>query len=578
MNTVATDMWTKSLARRCGLALVALTVSASSNGRAQTPSRGPANYRQTIAALRDSIPAIMSREKVVGASIALVEGGRVVWSQGFGHTDESQQQRVDPTTTFSIQSISKTYTTVAFMRLVANGQLSLEQRLRSVVPEFIVRSRLGPAEQDRITFRQLLSHRAGFPHEAPRGGNFDNCECTFDEHVHSVFGSWLKSGVGERYAYSNVGIDLAGYAMEKKLKKPFDALMQELLLQPLSMSHSTFTHDVAVKSTSFARGQIDGHDAPAYLLPIQAAGGMYSNVIDMAKFVSFELADGRVGGRQLVPSHLLGEMATIQAPTDHQVNGYGLGLELRRRYGTTVYTHGGGGFGYQTEQRWIPSRHIGVIVLTNYGGDNSVAVPIAELALAAMLQEREGKLPKTEPVVLTDTPVERVDSTVLKHLAGSYRGYSSTRTLRVVGDELQVVSGDRSTPLEAHGPAEFTTSFERYRFRLDNGGKPIAIDYLGPNGTDVFFPNGRSDELPGPNRPEWAAFAGTYVGHSNGQEFTSDIDIRNGYLYTTRAGGTRLREYEPGLFFMSEGESVLFNGDRMMLGNRPFVRQRKVAP
>ena len=463
------------------------------------------------------------------------------------------------------------------MRLVADRQVALDQRLRTVVPEFTMRSRLGPAEQDRISFRQLLSHRAGLPHEAPRGGNFDNCECSFDEHVKSTFGSWLKAGVGERYAYSNVGIDLVGYAMERRTGKPFDLLMQELVLKPLGMMHSTFSHTIATKSVSFARGQIDGQDVPAYLLPIQAAGGMYSSVIDMTKFVLFELANGRLGARQLVPRRLLDEMASIQAPTDHQVNGYGLGLEIRRRYGTMVLSHGGGGFGYQTEQRWIPARGIGVVILTNYGGDNSVAAPIADLAVELMLRERGVRM-DTDAASLTNTPVATVDSSILEHLVGSYRGYSSTRTLRVVAGRLQVVRGNDVVSLESHGPAEFTTPSERYRFRLDNGGRPTAIDYLGPNGTDVFFPNGRSDEPPGPNRPEWAAFVGTYVGHANGQEFTSDIFVRNGYLYSTRAGGTRLHDYAPRLFFMSEGESVTFEGNKMMLGNRPFVRQVKPLP
>jgi hypothetical protein len=270
-------------------------------------------------------------------------------------------------------------------------------------------------------------------------------------------------------------------------------------------------------------------------------------------------------------------MATIQFPTDHQVNGYGLGLERRQHLGMTVLTHGGGGFGYQTEQRWIPARNIGVVVLTNYGGDNSVAVPLAELALDGMLRE-QGVGGTAEVASLTDTPVVPVDSEVLRHLAGSYRGYSSTRSLRVTGKTLEVVVGDKALPLESHGPAEFTTRTERYRVRLDNGGRPIAVDYLGPNGTDVFFPNGNPDEPTGPNRPEWASIIGTYTGSSNGESFTSDIFVRNGYLYSTRAGGTRLQDYAPNLFFTSDGEAVTFAGDKMSLGNRPFVRQRKSSP
>ena len=101
----------------------------------------------------------------------------------------------------------------------------------------------------------------------------------------------------------------------------------------------------------------------------------------------------------------------------------------------------------------------------------------------------------------------------------------------------------------------------------------MLIEYLGPNGTDMFFPNTAPNQPFGPNRSEWAPYIGTYIGYANGEPFESNIVLKNGYLYSTRAGGTRLVEYAPGLFFTTEGEAVIFEGARMSLGNRPFVKK-----
>jgi CubicO group peptidase (beta-lactamase class C family) len=524
-----------------------------------------------LTSIRDAVRQMMRDHDVIGVSVTLTSAKDTLWSEGFGYTDHSERHAVTPATLFSVQSISKTYTTTAFMRLVDAGELQLDQTLRSVVPQFTIQSRLGPQEQDRITFRQLLAHRAGLPHEAPRGGNFNDCGCSFDDHIESVFGSWLKAKVGERYSYSNVGIDLVGYAMEQKLGRPFERLMTELLLAPVGMASSTFQLEQALKQP-LAIGQLEGKDVPPHPLPIKPSGGLYSNGLDMARFVRLQLKGGAIDGRILVPSALLNLMGQIHEPVEFQVNGYGLGLERRVWHNREMLAHGGGGFGFQTEQRWLPEDGIGVVVLTNYGGDDGVAAPIADRVLEIFFN-LTGTAPANEGTVLTAAAPQAVPAEVLAHLEGSYRGYSNVRRFQVRDGRLNVLSGNQAVELVSHGPAEFTTDRERYRFRLDNFGRPMAIDYLGPNGVDTYFPNGLDSEAPGPNKPEWQKYLGDYEGMAAGVvPATSTISMDNGFLSWSRAGGTRLEEYREGLFFASDGESVILDGVHASLGNRPFAR------
>ena len=89
----------------------------------------------------------------------------------------------------------------------------------------------------------LLSHTAGFTHEAPVGNNNELDPGEFDAHVRSISDTWLRFPVGTGYAYSNLGIDLAGYILERVEGKPFAEVMRDSLLEPLGMDRSTFDRD-----------------------------------------------------------------------------------------------------------------------------------------------------------------------------------------------------------------------------------------------------------------------------------------------------------------------------------------------
>ena len=102
----------------------------------------------------------------------------------------------------------------------------------------------------------LLSHTAGFTHEAPVGNNNELDPGTFDAHVRSISDTWLRFPVGTGYAYSNLGIDLAGYILERVERKPFAEVMRDSLLEPLGMDHSTFDRAVIRATADRAVGHV----------------------------------------------------------------------------------------------------------------------------------------------------------------------------------------------------------------------------------------------------------------------------------------------------------------------------------
>ena len=119
----------------------------------------------------------------------------------------------------------------------------------------------------------LLGHTAGFTHEAPIGNNFELDPGEFDAHVASISETWLRFPVGTGYAYSNLGIDLAGSILERVYGRPFSDVMRDVLLAPLGMEHSTFDRSEIRATADRAVGHVfPAPDVPLDV-PMTAAGG-----------------------------------------------------------------------------------------------------------------------------------------------------------------------------------------------------------------------------------------------------------------------------------------------------------------
>src|SRR5262249_43203237 len=353
------------------------------------------------------LPQQMAQMNVPGLAIALVDGDKLIWAEGFGTTECNGQTKVTADTLFNLASISKTYTATGFLIAVEKGLIKLDDPLKKYYPQFTVNSRFAADEANRITCRHLLSHWSGLPQEPPCGKLFNDLECPFADRIRSISETWLKFPVGERYSYSNLGIDLIGYCLELRSGKPFDEFMNDELFRPLGMTSSTFNHKVAANHPSLAKPHTRDSIWPVMPIPITPAGGMYSTVKDMAKYISFHLAGGKIGGKQIFGENLLKEMYTPQFPIDGQVGGYGLGvLSAPLRRGTRLF-HGGGGTGYKTFQVWTPEYQVGVAVLMN---SNSGDLPIAMGVFQQMMEAKYGPDSRTRPAKFTDRPTITVDT------------------------------------------------------------------------------------------------------------------------------------------------------------------------
>ena len=388
---------------------MALVLVAAGNPIAPGPaSAATGDASSVIARYQAQIPRLMAEQGVPGLAVALVDGDRVLWAQGFGMTDDGAGRPVSADTIFSVQSISKVFTATAVLQAVEAGRVALDEPITTYLPDFTVHSVFEDHPERRITLRMLLSHTAGFTHEAPIGNNFELEPGSFDEHVRSISDTWLRFPVGSGYAYSNLGIDLAGYILERVTGRPFAALMDDGLLAPLGMHHSTFDRE-RIRTTV---DRAIGHTAPTAAMPLDvpmtAAGGLYASAADMARFLRFQLNAGTLDGRTVLSRALIDEQRRVPEPHLDARAGYALGIGRTGWYAgrnADLFAHGGGGFGFLADLWWAPQLGVGIAVLTN-STDHQLQGTLAASILRDLVHEpgtvyeqRLRTLPAIPPVV-----------------------------------------------------------------------------------------------------------------------------------------------------------------------------------
>jgi CubicO group peptidase (beta-lactamase class C family) len=342
-----------------------------------------------IAKYRDEIPQRMQQENVSGLAIVVVDDQNILWAEGFGYTDKDGEIPVSADTLFSIQSMSKSFTATAVMLAVQDGLVDLDEPITTYLPDFHVNSIFEEHPEKKITLRMLLSHTAGFAHEAPYGGNFTHPAYSFEKHIASISDTWLKFPVGTRYSYSNLGIDLAGYILQVRSGMPFIQYVQEKVLDPLGMKNSTLEvsriRETSTRAVGHRMGELLRPAVDFLLIP---SGGVWTTAMDMARYLQFHINSGELDGNRLLQENLAETMYTppsIPAQNAYQHSSYALGITVNTRNGARHFQHGGGGWGFNSSMVWYPELKLGAAVLCNADLNNDLLVQLNEGILDSII-------------------------------------------------------------------------------------------------------------------------------------------------------------------------------------------------
>jgi CubicO group peptidase (beta-lactamase class C family) len=504
---------------------------------------------------RRRIRDAMARQDIPGAAVCLMYQGKPAWIEGFGVTDRTSNRRIEVSTIFSTQSTSKNFTAVAIMLAVQRGLLDLDRPISAYLPNLTVRSRLESAPQEKMTLRLLLSHRAGFTHEAPVGNNYDPAFPDFEAHVRSISRTWLRYPVGERYRYSNLGIDLAGYILQVVCKAPFAELLKKTIFDPLGMADSTAATEVYARCSDRAIGHEQGYAAVPLRIPLIPSGGVYTSARDMAAYLSFHLNRGKFAGKTILDESLWSEMHGFSLGGD-----YGLGvIRTELRYGNTsirTLDHKGGGFGFGCVCSYCPQAELAWVAVFNRPTD--AAYQFGATLQHELLTRRYGV--RTPKLPARDFSPVQLESKQLQQFIGSYVGRASICDIKLENGVMGMRVGASFTPVQFTSPVDMfivDSEGEAVTYRYFPGDRNEAAHFECSIGEKSLDYNDAPLNAAGPNSSEWEPYLGPYLIEQWGKQSRQVIvRRRNGYLYLDEIRLTF--EFEKGLFFTSDGEAVDF--------------------
>jgi CubicO group peptidase (beta-lactamase class C family) len=332
---------------------------------------------------RASVPGMMDKGGVPGAAIALVDDKGIVWTEGFGYLGSKRKQPVTPDTPFMTCGLSKLITATAVMLAVQDELVKLDEPITTYLPDFKVNSRYEEHPEQKITLRRLLNCTAGIPVETPLGNYFEPASAvSFEDHVRSLYGSWLVCPVGSSFYFSAASSDLAAYTVRVATGKLFKDYLRERLFTPLGMSNTTADRQEILDNSERAIGRMMGMSKVPAVYPALGAVGIYSTARDMARFLQLHINQGtrvpnrdevRLGapldGRPLIERRLI---EAIHAPVGivstkpNVYYGQGIRIDKRAPENTeTLFWHDGLGFGFLSLLHWYPEYGVGTVVLTN---------------------------------------------------------------------------------------------------------------------------------------------------------------------------------------------------------------------
>jgi len=313
------------------------------------------------------VGSLLDRHRVPGVSIAVIDDGRIDWARGYGVREQGRPQPVDTTTLFQAASISKPVSAAVALRMVAAGELELDEDVNDWLVSWKV-----PANQltedTPVTLRGLLSHSAGLPmHGVPEFETGDPLPTL----VQILDGTWAPGAApvnpvrrpGTAYSYSGGGYIVLQLLLTDVARRPFAALARELVLDPTGMASSTFEQPLpdSLRSSAAVGHDARGRPIPGswHVLPEQAAGGLWTTPTDLASFLLAIWRSHQGREPALLPRSLAREMLTPQ------IGEMGLGLALPAA-GVGRFQHGGGNGGYRCQMVLsIAPPPDGFVIMTN---------------------------------------------------------------------------------------------------------------------------------------------------------------------------------------------------------------------
>ncbi len=310
-----------------------------------------------------------------GIAAAVVRDDRIVYLNGVGVRELGSERQVTADTLFALGSCTKAFTATALAILVEEDKADWDDLVRKHLPWF----RLDDPLADRdVRLCDLLCHRIGL---ASHDLLWYGAPWSIEDSVRRMAFLERSTSFRSTYEYNNLAYLAAGLAIEAIAKQPWHVFVQERLFKPLQMKDAVFTSGDAQKAPDHASPH--GHDdrGKVTVIPwyrddkqIRASGSIKASVRDLSQWLRFQLAEGKIDGKQVVSAAALDETHTPRIPVPLSATqrgagatqaSYALGWHIGDYRGHAIHEHGGAVAGFRARIVLVPRKKLGLVVLTN---------------------------------------------------------------------------------------------------------------------------------------------------------------------------------------------------------------------
>jgi CubicO group peptidase (beta-lactamase class C family) len=311
--------------------------------------------------------AALAATGVPGASVAIVQGGRIVAERAYGFASLDPKRSLTPSMIMPIGSVSKQFTASVILLLVQDGRLSLDDKVAKYLPEL--------TQANDITVRMLLEHVSGYQDDQPE--DYSVPQSAVPRTPQSLADEWGRKPLdfppGTQWQYSNTGFTIAALIAQKAGGRPFFAQLRDGILAPLHLDSA-----IDFDALGLPKGAPVGYEQYALEAPhpgTPSAPGWSFGAGELA-MTAHDLAawDISILNRSLLKPASYDAMETEAHLRNGHGTGYGLGVFVGSHGSHRFIEHSGEEVGFVSENLLYPDEHDAVVVLTNQDASRAASI------------------------------------------------------------------------------------------------------------------------------------------------------------------------------------------------------------
>ncbi|HEX6860847.1 MAG TPA: serine hydrolase domain-containing protein [Caulobacteraceae bacterium] len=447
----------------------------------------------------------MARDHIGGVTISVVQNGQVVLKKGYGFATLGPVRPVDPDQTlFRIGSISKTFTWTLLMKEIESGRMRLDAPVNLYLPQKVQVKDQGYDKP--VTLRHLMTHTAGFE-DRVLGQLFER---KFDR-VRPL-NLYLRQERPKRVrepgaipSYSNYGAGLAGAALSTVTGKTFEALVEQQIIGPLGLTHTTFREPHPAKagipapmSPALARNLADplrwtpnGYEERPfeYVGQIAPAASASSTAGDMARYMQLLLNGGTLDGVSVFSPTIARNMRTTLYRPAAGSGGWNYGFEdILLPGGRRGFGHDGATLSFHSNMVLVPELGLGIFISTNTDTGFSLAQRLPAQVVAQFYGPHTPAPPPGSPSLKQQRDLYEGSYLTTRRAYGGMEGF--IMSLIGFADVKVTPSGYLRTSDPGHGVRLWAATPKPGVFRGIDGPQTIVFDVKDGKATRFFAAGG----------------------------------------------------------------------------------------